>query len=84
MSNFFNQVGQISQSFGQTLNTTFQQGVQATSTIVHTNIPASMVGEELRVGQRTVIVKEKIAEGKSENLDPFLSILTINLHCIDV
>lgn len=49
MSSFFNQIGDLSQTFGHVV----QQQV----------INQTIVNEELRVGSHHVIVKEKIAEG---------------------
>jgi len=51
MASFLNQVGSFGQSFGQTFNQTIGQGL-------------SQVIEELRVGKYSVLVKDRIAEGR--------------------
>ena len=56
MSNFFNQVGQISHSLGHTLGNSVNQALERG---LATGAP-----EELRIGSHTVVVKEKLAEGK--------------------
>lgn len=69
MSSFFNQVGQFSQNLGSqvgqlgqnlthTLGNSVNQALSQGTSIVQQN-------EELRIGSHTVIVKERIAEGKN-------------------
>ncbi|RYG96355.1 hypothetical protein EON65_54530 [archaeon] len=61
MSSFFNQVGNIGQTlgqtFGQTLQSTLGQGIQHVQQV-------AAAPEELRVGSHTVVVKEHLAEGR--------------------